>query len=73
MGDAAKPFIDIVKSALAIIQKVLWWIIRLAPLGTIGLIGHAVYAYGWTSMGSLVKFIAALYAGLLLVFLVVYP
>ena len=73
VGDAAKPFIDIVKSALAIIQKVLWWIIRLAPLGTIGLIGHAVYAYGWTSMGSLVKFIAALYAGLLLVFLVVYP
>jgi len=52
VGDAAKPFIDIVKSALAIIQKVLWWIIRLAPLGTIGLIGHAVYAYGWTSMGA---------------------
>ena len=43
VGDAAKPFIDIVKSALAIIQKVLWWIIRLAPLGTIGLIGQAVY------------------------------
>ena len=37
VGEAAKPFIDVVKSALAIIQKILWWIIRLAPLGTVGL------------------------------------
>ena len=62
-----------VKSALAIIQKILWWIIRLAPLGTVGLIAKAVFAYGWASMGSLVAFVIALYIGLLLVFLVVYP
>ena len=71
--EAAKPFIDVVKSALAIIQKILWWIIRLAPLGTVGLIAKAVFAYGWASMGSLVAFVIALYIGLLLVFLVVYP
>lgn len=47
VGEAAKPFIDVVKSALAIIQKILWWIIRLAPLGTVGLIAKAVFAYGW--------------------------
>jgi len=46
VGEAAKPFIDVVKSALAIIQKILWWIIRLAPLGTVGLIAKAVFAYG---------------------------
>ena len=69
VGEAAKPFIDVVKSALAIIQKILWWIIRLAPLGTVGLIAKAVFAYGWGSMGSLAKFIIALYVGLLLVFL----
>lgn len=73
VGEAAKPFIDVVKSALAIIQKILWWIIRLAPLGTVGLIAKAVFAYGWGSMGSLAKFIIALYVSLLLVFLVVYP
>lgn len=73
VGEAAKPFIDVVKSALAIIQKILWWIIRLAPLGTVGLIAKAVFAYGWASMGSLVAFVIALYIGLLLVFLVVYP
>ena len=37
VGEAAKPFIDVAKSALAIIQKILWWIIRLAPLGSLRL------------------------------------
>ncbi|MBF0807076.1 dicarboxylate/amino acid:cation symporter [Rothia nasimurium] len=72
-GPAAKPFLDFNKSALAIIQTVLWWIIRLAPLGTVGLIGQAVYAYGWTSMGSLARFVIVLYIGLALVLFVVYP
>ena len=73
VGKAAEPFIAVVRSLLEIIQKVLWWIIRLAPLGTIGLIGKAVYAYGWNSVASLGSFVLALYVGLLLVFLVVYP
>lgn len=73
VGDAAKPFLDLNKSLLTIIQKILWWIIRLAPLGTVGLIGRAVYAYGWTSMGSLAKFVVVLYIGLALVMFVVYP
>lgn len=73
VGESAKPFLILVQSLLEIIQKVLWWIIRLAPLGTVGLIGRAVYAYGWTSMGALAKFVIALYAGLLIVMFVVYP
>lgn len=73
VGEAAQPFLAFNKSLLAIIQKILWWIIRLAPLGTIGLIGRAVYAYGWTSMGSLLKFVIVLYIGLSLVMFVVYP
>ncbi|MDO4917115.1 MAG: dicarboxylate/amino acid:cation symporter [Rothia sp. (in: high G+C Gram-positive bacteria)] len=73
VGKAAEPFLAVIRSALEIIQKILWWIIRLAPLGTLGLIGHAVYAYGWTSMGALVKFVITLYVGLLLVMFVVYP
>lgn len=73
VGKEAEPFIRIVKSALAVIQKVLWWIIRLAPLGTIGLIGRAVYAYGWTSMGALAKFVVTLYVGLAIVAFVIYP
>ncbi|RLY92294.1 dicarboxylate/amino acid:cation symporter [Kocuria tytonicola] len=73
VGKEAEPFLRLMKSGLAIMQKVVWWIIRLAPLGTLGLIGTAVFEYGWTSMGSLVKFVLTVYAGLLLVAFVVYP
>lgn len=73
IGEKAEPFIRLTESALAIIQKVLWWIIRIAPLGTLGLIGNAVVEYGWEKMGSLTYFVAVLYLGLALVLFVVYP
>jgi Na+/H+-dicarboxylate symporter len=73
VGEAAEPFLGFVRSALAIVQKVLWWVILLAPLGTVGLIGNAVASYGWESLGSLGVFAGAVYAGLALVLFVVYP
>jgi Na+/H+-dicarboxylate symporter len=73
VGAKAEPFLNLTRSALEIIQKVLWWIIRLAPLGTIGLIGNAVAVYGWDTIGALGKFAVAIYAGLVLVLFVVYP
>ncbi|MBT8160022.1 MULTISPECIES: dicarboxylate/amino acid:cation symporter [Arthrobacter] len=73
VGKQAEPFLNLNASALAVIQKVLWWIIRVAPLGTIGLIGNAVAVYGWDTIGSLGKFAVAIYAGLVLVLFVVYP
>jgi Na+/H+-dicarboxylate symporter len=48
-------------------------VILLAPIGTLGLIGKAVSTYGWESLGSLGVFAGSVYAGLLLVLLVVYP
>jgi Na+/H+-dicarboxylate symporter len=73
VGEAAEPFLRLTRSALAIVQKVLWWVILLAPLGTVGLIGNAVASYGWESLGSLGVFAGAVYAGLALVLFVVYP
>ncbi|MGY1604622.1 dicarboxylate/amino acid:cation symporter [Geodermatophilus sp. SYSU D00815] len=73
VGEPAEPFLAVVRSALAIVQKVLWWVILLAPIGTVGLIGNAVASYGWESLGSLGVFAGSVYAGLALVLLVVYP
>jgi Na+/H+-dicarboxylate symporter len=73
VGEAAEPILGFVRSALAIVQKVLWWVILLAPIGTLGLIGNAVASYGWESLGSLGVFTGAVYAGLALVLFVVYP
>ena len=73
VGEPAEPFLASSASALAIVQKVLWWVILLAPIGTLGLIGNAVASYGWESLGSLGVFAGAVYAGLALVLFVVYP
>ncbi|GAA1773453.1 dicarboxylate/amino acid:cation symporter [Streptomonospora arabica] len=73
VGSAAEPFLAFTRSALSVVLKVLWWVIRLAPLGTVGLLGNAVYSYGWTTVGALGRFALAIYVGLALVLLVVYP
>lgn len=72
-GKKAKPFLDFTNSALVIVQTVLWWVIRLAPLGTLGLIGNAIAKYGWNLLPQLGVFTIALYVGLVLVLFVVYP
>ncbi|NYR16664.1 cation:dicarboxylase symporter family transporter, partial [Salmonella enterica subsp. enterica serovar Typhimurium] len=73
VGEKAEPFINFNRSLLEIIQKVLWWIIRLAPIGTAALIGKAVATYGFGAMGALGKFVLAVYVGLAIVLLVIYP
>ena len=73
VGDKAEPFLALNRSLLAVIQKVLWWIIRLAPLGTLGLIGRAIATYGWDSLAPLATFAGAVYLGLAIVLLVIYP
>ena len=73
VGKKAEPFIEFSASLLAIIQKVLWWVIRLAPIGTAALIGNAVAEYGWEALGSLGKFAIAIYVGLFIVIAVIYP
>ncbi|MFC4553981.1 dicarboxylate/amino acid:cation symporter [Georgenia faecalis] len=73
VGNRAEPFLSFNRSLLSIIQTVLWWIIRLAPLGTLGLVGNAIVEYGWDSLLPLGTFAIAVYAGLALVLFVVYP
>lgn len=73
VGRAAEPFLGLMESVLAVVQKILWWIIRLAPIGTAALIGRAVAEYGWDALGSLGWFVVAIYVGLALVIGVVYP
>ncbi|EWT04734.1 sodium:proton antiporter [Intrasporangium chromatireducens Q5-1] len=73
VGAKAEPFLTLNASVLSVVQTVLWWIIRLAPIGTIGLVGRAIATYGWDSLASLAVFAAAIYVGLALVLFVVYP
>ncbi len=72
-GEKAEPALALARSVLELVQKALWWVIRLAPIGTAGLIGKAVSTYGWDLLAPLAKFSAGVYIGCLLVLLAVYP
>src|SRR5690606_19387230 len=47
LGEKAEPILTLSESVLTLLQKALWWVIRLAPIGTAGLIGNAIATYGW--------------------------
>lgn len=73
LGEKATPFLTVNQAGLDITQKALWWVIRLAPLGTLGLIGRAVADYGWDLLAPLATFTVDIYVGCAIVLLVIYP
>jgi len=73
VGEKGDAFLSFNASALAIFRRLLLWVIRLTPIGTAGLIGDAIVRYGWTALGSLAHYAVAIYIGLAIVLLVVYP
>ncbi|WP_433512123.1 dicarboxylate/amino acid:cation symporter [Nonomuraea sp. CA-143628] len=73
IGEKADPFLTFSRSILELVQKALWWVIRLAPIGTAGLIGKSVATYGWDLIAPLAKFSLGVYVGCFIVLLAVYP
>ncbi|MDN3268456.1 dicarboxylate/amino acid:cation symporter [Streptomyces sp. MA15] len=73
LGEKAQPILTLSESVLELLQKALWWVIRLAPIGTVGLIGNAIATYGWDLIGQYATFTADIYVGCLIVLFGVYP
>ncbi|WP_228976640.1 dicarboxylate/amino acid:cation symporter [Streptomyces sp. DH12] len=73
LGEKAQPILTFAESVLELLQKALWWVIRLAPIGTVGLIGYAIAEYGWHLIGKYATFTADVYIGCALVMFGVYP
>ncbi|MEU9111937.1 dicarboxylate/amino acid:cation symporter [Streptomyces sp. NPDC048483] len=73
LGEKAEPVLNISRSVLDLLQKALWWVIRLAPIGTVGLIGNAIATYGWNLIGKYATFTVDVYIGCALVMFGVYP
>ncbi|MFF0288506.1 dicarboxylate/amino acid:cation symporter [Streptomyces sp. NPDC005262] len=73
LGEKAQPILTLSESILELLQKALWWVIRLAPLGTVGLIGYAIADYGWDLIGKYATFTVDVYVGCALVLFGVYP
>ncbi|MGP3927260.1 dicarboxylate/amino acid:cation symporter [Streptomyces sp. 8N616] len=73
LGEKAEPILNLSQTVLELLQKALWWVIRLAPIGTLGLIGYAIATYGWELIGKYATFTADVYIGCTLVMFGVYP
>ncbi len=73
VGEKAQPFVSFAESALEIFQKLVWWVILLAPIGSAALIGRAVATYGWDLLAPLAWFTADVYIGCAIVLFVLYP
>ncbi|RLU79472.1 sodium:proton antiporter [Streptomyces griseocarneus] len=73
VGAKAKPVLVFSESVLELLQKVLWWVIKLAPLGSLGLVGTAIATYGWDLIGKYATFTADIYVGCAIVLFGVYP
>ena len=73
LGERAEPVLALSETILELLQKALWWVIRLAPIGTVGLIGFAIADYGWNLISKYATFTADVYIGCALVLFGVYP
>ncbi|MEJ2854594.1 MULTISPECIES: dicarboxylate/amino acid:cation symporter [unclassified Saccharothrix] len=73
LGEKAAPFVNLTRSAFDLIQKIVGWIVLLAPIGVFGLIGTAFATYGNSFVRPLFSLIATVYGGTLIVLFVVYP
>ncbi|MEU9503324.1 dicarboxylate/amino acid:cation symporter [Streptomyces sp. NPDC048196] len=73
LGEKAEPVLRLSRSVLELLQKALWWVIRLAPIGTVGLIGNAIATYGWNLIGKYATFTVDIYVGCAIVLFGVYP
>ncbi|GAB2619849.1 dicarboxylate/amino acid:cation symporter [Streptomyces capparidis] len=73
VGERAQPFLTLSTTVLELVQKALWWVILLAPLGTLGLIGKSVATYGWDLLEPMATFTVDVYVGCALVLFGVYP
>jgi Na+/H+-dicarboxylate symporter len=73
VGEAGEAFLRVNASLLAIFRRLLRWVVLLTPIGTAGLLGTAIVKYGWSSLAALGSFAGAVYLGLALVLLLVYP
>jgi Na+/H+-dicarboxylate symporter len=73
LGERAAPFVTLTRSVFDIVQKIVGWIVRLAPIGVLGLIGNAFATYGTGFVAPLLSLVVAVYVGCLLVLIGVYP
>jgi Na+/H+-dicarboxylate symporter len=70
--DARRALLEIADSVSAAMIQLVHWILRLAPVGVFALAAAAIARSGWAMLTSLAVFIAAVLAGLVVCYALVY-
>ncbi|MBO2462971.1 dicarboxylate/amino acid:cation symporter [Actinomadura violacea] len=73
IGDRGARLTSLIDDLYVVMQKVVWWVVRLTPIGSFFLIGSVVATYGPSSLAPLAKFTGAIYLAVAIMLLVGYP
>ncbi|MFG2002604.1 dicarboxylate/amino acid:cation symporter [Spirillospora sp. NPDC048911] len=73
IGERGQRLTDLIDDIYQVMQKVVWWVVRLTPIGSFFLIGSVVATYGPSSLEPLVKFTGAIYLAVAVMLIVGYP
>ncbi|MFC6884354.1 MULTISPECIES: dicarboxylate/amino acid:cation symporter [Actinomadura] len=73
IGDRGERLTGLIDDLYLVMQKVVWWVVRLTPIGSFFLIGSVVATYGPSSLSPLAKFTGAIYLAVAIMLFVGYP
>ncbi|MGK5550535.1 dicarboxylate/amino acid:cation symporter [Actinomadura kijaniata] len=73
LGERGQRLTEIVDDVYLVMQKVVWWVVRLTPIGSFFLIGSVVATYGPSTLAPLAKFTGAIYLAVAIMLVVGYP
>ncbi|MER6812414.1 dicarboxylate/amino acid:cation symporter [Spirillospora sp. NPDC000708] len=73
IGPRGERLTSLIDDLYVVMQKVVWWVVRLTPIGSFFLIGSVVATYGPSSLAPLAKFTGAIYLAVAIMLLVGYP
>ncbi|REE98226.1 dicarboxylate/amino acid:cation symporter [Thermomonospora umbrina] len=73
VGERGERLAALFDDLYLVTQKLVWWVVRLAPIGSFFLIASVVATYGPGSLAPLAKFTGAIYLAAAVMLLVGYP
>ncbi|GLW65707.1 sodium:proton antiporter [Actinomadura rubrobrunea] len=73
VGDRGARMAALIDDLYAVMQKIVWWVVRFTPVGSFFLIASVVATYGPDSLAPLAKFTGAIYAAVAVMLVVGYP
>ncbi|WP_034488141.1 dicarboxylate/amino acid:cation symporter [Actinomadura oligospora] len=73
VGERGERITALVDDLYGVMQKVVWWVVRLTPIGSFFLIGSVVATYGPSTLEPLAKFTGAIYLAVAVMLLIGYP